>query len=63
MSQEVFGSGSTRSYLSAKKIREMKKKALQSYEKIDTIKKKSDKELAKSSKDAEEIINDFTSNI
>lgn len=59
MTQEVFGGGSSRSYISAKKIREMKKKALQSYKKIPTIKQKSDKEHQATSKIAESDLDNF----
>lgn len=45
--------------LSSKKIREMKKKALQSYQKISTIKQMSDKEKELSGASAEKDLDSF----
>lgn len=53
---EVYSAPRSSGYISAKKIREMKKKALQSYKKIATIKQKSDKEKNASSEEADRII-------
>lgn len=45
--------------MSSKKIREMKKKALQSYKKIPTIRQRSDNEKKISSMDAERELDNF----
>lgn len=59
MSEIYTTPSSGQTYLSAKKIREMKKKALQSYKKITTIKQKSDNEKKKSSLDADRELENF----
>lgn len=56
---EVFSNSSSRGYISAKKLREMKKKALQSYKKISTIKANSDKEQAIASAKADQALRTF----
>ncbi len=56
---EVYISWTQRQHVSSKKIREMKKKALQSYEKIPTIKEISDKESEISSAKAEKDLDSF----
>lgn len=56
---EIYSNAGSRSYVSAKKIKEMQKKALQSYKKISTIKAKSDKEKNASSVKAEQELDNF----
>ena len=56
---EIYSSSSSRSRVSSKKAREMKKKALQSYKKISTIKQLSDMEKQISSDTAEKDLDKF----
>lgn len=59
MSEVYARPGSNHRPLSSKKIREMKKKALQSYQKISTIKEMSDKEKELSGANAEKDLDSF----
>lgn len=56
---EIYNSWSSRSHISSKKVREMKKKALQSYKKISTIKQLSDMEKQISSEKADNDLDKF----
>lgn len=61
---EIYStSPSSRSTYSSKKLREMKKKALQSYKKISTIKQRSDREKQLAADSAERELNSFIQKI
>ena len=56
---EVYSTGGRQHPVSSKKVREMKKKALQSYKKIPTIRQRSDAEKAASGAKAEQELDNF----
>lgn len=56
---EIYSAPTGSGHISLKKIREMKKKALQSYKKIATIQQKSDNEKRNSSLAADRDLENF----